>query len=175
MNYFEIFELPVQYALDAEALKRTYIKKSRQYHPDYFIHASEEEQAMALQKSSELNQALKVLLDPDTRLKYILQIAGVLEEEEKYSLDRVFLMEVMDINEQLMELEMEADPSMAENIKKQTHALLDESYQDVATMLEAPKAVDFTQEALLQLKGYYFKKKYLQRILDKIDGVLPPM
>lgn len=175
MNYFEIFEMPIQYALDVDQLKRTYLKKSRQYHPDYFIHASADDQATALQRTAEFNQGLKVLSDPDLRLKHLLQLRGVLEEDEKYNLEPAFLMEVMDINEQLMELEMEPNPVIAETIQKQTNELLEESYQEVSTLLEARIEGDYTQEALLQLKSYYFRKKYLQRILDKIDGVAPPM
>src|SRR6476646_1116887 len=103
MNYFEMFEIPVQLKVDKKALSGKFFELSRKYHPDYFINNGPEAQTEALEKSALLNKAFKTFQNPDETIKYVLQFKGLLEEEEKYELPAEFLMEVLEINEQLMD------------------------------------------------------------------------
>jgi hypothetical protein len=48
-------------------------------------------------------KGLKILQDRDQTIKYVLQLKGLLEEEEKYQLPPDFLMEMMEMNEKLLE------------------------------------------------------------------------
>ena len=58
MNYFELFNLPVTLKVDKSQLAKKYFELQKQFHPDFFIQASEDEQADALEKSSMLNTCL---------------------------------------------------------------------------------------------------------------------
>lgn len=99
-------------------------------------------------------------------MKYVLQLKGLLAEEEKYQLPPDFLMEMMELNEQLMDAQLEADKVVIEAMKQQINAVQDQIYAPVKTIIEGFDAVNTTEEALLQVKEYYFKKKYLSRILE---------
>src|SRR5262245_46427473 len=105
MNYFEIFEIPVQLKVERGDISKKFFELSRKYHPDYFVNRPSEEQAEALEISSQLNKAFKIFQNNDDTIKYVLQLKGLLEEEEKYQLPGAFLMEVLEINEQLMDAE----------------------------------------------------------------------
>lgn len=168
MNYFELFGLPMQLKIDTKVLPRKYFELSRKYHPDYFATASEADQKEALEMSAQLNKALKTLQNPDATLKYVLQLKGLLKEEEKYTLQPAFLMEVMSLNEQLMELEMAPDPALLNQTEAETKKLLDENYQLVAPILDNYQEAVTTEKELLQVKEYYFRKKYIERLRDKI-------
>ena len=158
MNYFELFDLPVSLNVDKSRLAKKYFELQKKYHPDYFTQATEAEQEEALEKSSAVNKALKILKDKDSTIKYLLQLKGLLEEEEKYLLPPDFLMEVMELNEELTAESATAINEFEKDIYSGVQSII-EQYDDAA----------ITTAELLKVKEYYFKKKYLQRILDRLD------
>jgi molecular chaperone HscB len=168
MNYFELYELPVTLKPDAALVKKKFYELSRRYHPDFFTNASDEEQANVLEKSSMVNRAYKVFLNEDETIKYVLQLKNLIEEEEKYNLEPDFLMEVMDINEQLMDAETGDNDEALSNSEAQTKILLYNIYEEVKPIVENYQEGITTDTEMLQVKDYYYKKKYLQRILGKI-------
>eukprot|EP01136_Pigoraptor_vietnamica_P003746 Opistho-1_new@33368 len=99
MNYFELYQIPLSLQPDLVQVKAKFYELSRLYHPDFHGQGTEEEQAEALETASQVNMAWKVFQHPDETLKYVLQLKGLLEEEEKYQLSPEFLMEVMDLND----------------------------------------------------------------------------
>lgn len=168
MNYFELYGLPIQFNPDKAYVQRKYYELSRKHHPDFYATASPEEQAANLEVSSLVNKAYKTFQDQDATIRYVLQLKELLEDEEKYKLDPEFLMEVMDINEALMDMEgNEGIQSLQTKVDELQQAIYEPVRQVVEGYVEGAAA----QEALLRVKDYYYKKKYLQRILDKIGGM----
>jgi len=159
MNYFELFEMPVTLEIDPGKLAKKYFELQKKYHPDFYTQASEYEQEEALEISSQLNKALKVFKDRDETIKYVLQLKGLLEEEEKYQLPPDFLLEMMELNEEL------SDDSAARiaSIEK-------ELYSEIASIIENYNDERIREQELQKLKAYYYKKKYLKRILDRLAG-----
>ena len=157
MNHFELFDLPVSFKVDKTKLAQKYFELQKKYHPDFFTQGTEHEQQEALEISSQLNKALKILRNEDETIKYVLHLKGLLEEEEKYQLPPAFLMEMMELNEEL-----------SENSAQQINKLEKEFYTQVKHFIENYDDSTTTTAALLKVKEYYYKKKYLQRILDRI-------
>ena len=157
MNYFELFEIPVSLQVDKNILSKKYVELQKKYHPDFFTRENEYEQANALERSSQINKALKVLKNSDETIKYVLQLKGLLQEEEKYQLPPAFLMEVMELNE-----------ALSEGSQQQVNDLEAEIYEPVKAIIKNFSFENTTTEELLKVKEYYYKKKYLQRILDRI-------
>ncbi len=157
MNYFELFEIPVSLKVDKASLAKKYFELQKKYHPDFFTNATEEEQNDVLEKSSSINKALKTFRNDDETIKYVLKLKGLLEEEEKYQLPPAFLMEVMELNE---------------NLSEDSAGLIDEFekdiYADVKSIIENYDDATATTADLLKVKEYYFRKKYLQRILERM-------
>jgi molecular chaperone HscB len=85
--------------------------------------------------------------------------------EEKYQLSNSFLMEMMDINEQLMEASMEEDATKKAAIQQELQNIQEAIYAPVKEIIEHYTDGVSTKEELLQVKEYYYKKKYLSRIL----------
>ena len=162
MNYFELFGLPVSLHPDRSLIAKKYFELQKQYHPDFYTNADEEEQREVLEISSMINKGLKVLQQPQETIKYVLHLKGLLEEEEKYQLPPDFLMEMMELNEKLHETDR-AD------FKTEVNELEDALYNEVKDIIEIYDDSSITTEDLLKVKEYYFKKKYLHRILDRLD------
>jgi molecular chaperone HscB len=163
MNYFELFDIPVSLKVDSASLSKKYFELQKKYHPDFYTRSSEDEKFDALEKSSLINKALKTLQNEEETIKYVLQQKQLLEEEEKYTLPPDFLMEMLELNEAVMEEEPAA-------VTKKIEAVEAELYGEVKAIIDTYKEGTTTSEELLRVKEYYYKKKYLQRILDRIDG-----
>ena len=166
MNYFELFEIPVQLVVNRSSLQKKFIELSRKYHPDYFATQSSEKQAEVLEISASLNKAWKTFQNPDETIKYVLRSKGLLEEEEKFQLPPGFLMEMMEINEQLAE----AKPTTITGLQSTLNNLQNEIYEPVKEIVEHYQEGVTTEKELLQIKEYYFKKKYLTRIRQQLAG-----
>lgn len=170
MNYFELFEIQVQLKVDKATLPRKYFELSRKYHPDYFVNDGTKAQVEALEKSAMLNKAFKTFQNPDETIKYVLQLKGLLEEEEKYELPPDFLMEVMDINEQLADAKKENNEAAISNLKSSILNFQSEIYKPVKEIVEHYQEGITPEKGLLHVKEYYYKKKYLQRINQQLAG-----
>jgi len=169
MNYFEIFGLPVQLKVDKTELPKKFFELSRKFHPDFYANSTPSEQQRALEITASLNKAFKTFQNPDETIKYVLQLKGLLEEEEKFQLPPEFLMEVLEINEKLMDAG--EDPALKLNLQSAIDNLQSEIYAPVKEIIELYKDNITTEEELLQVKEYYYKKKYLHRIQQQLNGM----
>lgn len=165
MNYFELYHIPVSFLPDRQQLKLKFYELSRKYHPDFYTQENEFEQGEALEISSQVNKAYRVLQNKDETIKYVLQLKGLLEEEEKYQLPPDFLMDMMELNEQLTDAKMEENESAIATLKKTIDSQEKEIYTPVKAIVENYEEGRTTTDELLEVKEYYFKKKYLNRIL----------
>lgn len=157
--------MPLTLLPDEKEVKKTFYELSRKYHPDFYTNAPEDEQAKVLEVSSQVNRAYKTFQNKDETIKYVLQQKGLLAEEEKYALPPSFLMEMLELNEQLMEAKAEGDEAAMSTFKEQIKNIETEIYEPVKNIVEHYQEGITTEEELLQVKEYYYKKKYLSRIL----------
>ncbi|OOF57049.1 Fe-S protein assembly co-chaperone HscB [Rodentibacter genomosp. 2] len=130
LNPFEIFDLPVDFQLDTQALNSRYLELQKALHPDNFVSASASEQRVAMQKSTEVNDALKTLKDPILRAEAIVAIhLGEQQDiEQKSTQDVAFLMQQLQWREQLENVERQKNEqaldALAAEIRKETQQLL---------------------------------------------------
>jgi molecular chaperone HscB len=170
MNYFELFEMPVELRPDKNALRKKFLELSGKYHPDRFAGGSNEEQEESLEMTSTLNKAYKTLSDQDQLLRYVLEQKGLLVTDEKYNLPPGFLMEMMELNDELAE-SGDDENKKAELIVKLRTAQ-QEIYEPVHPVIENYRDGVTGEAELLKLKDYYFKKKYLLRIAQQLGQKL---
>ncbi|MCG9598825.1 co-chaperone HscB [Vibrio sp. Isolate25] len=114
MNYFELFGLPSQFQLDGSLLSSQFRDLQKRFHPDNFANGSERDRLMAVQKASEINDAYQVLKSPLSRAEYILAENGVdIRGEQQTMSDPMFLMEQMELREELEAISTQSDPEDA--------------------------------------------------------------
>jgi molecular chaperone HscB len=162
MKYFDWFELSPGFFPDQGLVKKKYYALSRQYHPDFHVQQGEEALAAAEEKLQEIHEAYATLSNRQRTMAYILQQTVGMPEDEKYALPADFLMDMMELNEALQDADTEEGKlSVREQIKAQQQAL----YEHVEPIMAAYQAGVTSQEALLQVKQYYYQQKYLLRLL----------
>lgn len=168
MNYFELYGIAPSFTIDAAAVRKKFYELSRTHHPDFNGGGTATEQQEVLEKSAMINEAYKTLLNKDLLIKYILTSKGLLQEEEKYNLPPDFLMEVMDLNEQVMELDKD-DTTAVASLMATAKNLETELYEAIEPVMDNYSESTSTEKELLQVKDYYFKKKYLDRIISGLQ------
>ena len=104
-DYFAVFGLPRKLWIEISSLEQKFLQLSWKLHPDNFVNASERERELSLKRSSELNDAYRILRDPLARIEYLLEIEGERKEgKKKQQAPPELLEEVFELNESLDEL-----------------------------------------------------------------------
>jgi molecular chaperone HscB len=166
-NYFSYFNLPLSPSVDKAALKRAFYANSKKFHPDFHTLADEATRNDALEQSTTNNQGYKILNDEDRTLKHLLDIKGVLGEEGSNKMPQSFLMEIMEVNEALMELEFDDDPTARARIDSMVNELEAGFRTEVGDLLENYDDATTNEGELQRLKDYYLKKRYLLRLKNR--------
>src|SRR5579863_9108 len=104
-DYFTFFGLPQKLQIDESELEQRFHQLSWKLHPDNFVKSSEFEKNLALERSSELNDAYRTLREPVLRVEYLLLREKVRKEgTTKQQAPPELLEEVFELNESLDEL-----------------------------------------------------------------------
>jgi len=168
-NYFDFYELPVQFYPDQNAVKAKFYALSKQFHPDFFANESVEKQQEALDLSTLNNKAYQTLTNARKRLKYVLELKGVVVAEEAYQLPQSFLMEMMDINEALMDLEFEPDVAKRAQVKLDVEAIEKDLTNELSDLTKRFDSNPEESDVLLPLiKDNFYRQKYIDRIREKL-------
>ncbi|HFT1959924.1 co-chaperone HscB [Enterobacter ludwigii] len=130
MDYFTLFGLPAQYPIDLQALTIRFQDLQRQYHPDKFASGTQSEQLAAVSQSATINQAWQTLRHPLSRAEYLLSLHGFdLASEQHTVRDTAFLMEQLELREELDEIEQAKDEARLESFIKRAKGMFDTRHQ----------------------------------------------
>jgi len=104
-DYFALFDFPRKLRIETAELEQKFLQLNWKLHPDNFVNATEQERDLSLQRSSEVNDAYRILREPVARVEYLLEIEGARKEgEHKQQAPPELLEEVFELNESLDEL-----------------------------------------------------------------------
>lgn len=170
MNYFEFYEIPVQFHPDQDEIKKKFYVMSKKYHPDFYIGQPSEKQEEMLELSTLNNKAFQVLRNDQQRLHYLLTLKGQLTEGEHYTLPPAFLMEMMDINEAIMELEFEADAAKQAGIIAEVQTIETALNAELNRLTLLFDKGNSGKEVLTAIKDIYYRKKYIDRIKENLSS-----
>ena len=80
-SYFELFGLPLGFRVDGVRLAEGCRALQGAFHPDRYVHATDQERRLSLQAATRINEAYQTLRDPVRRARYLLDLleAGMVE------------------------------------------------------------------------------------------------
>lgn len=146
-NFFELFSLPTDFAIDEVALEKKYLEFQKLFHPD---NSSSDD----VSRSIEINQAYKILADDFLRACHLLALQGIdlLNDEKAVKPEMVTLLEVLELQEKIEEI---SDKNEIETLRKKISI---EVKQLIAQAIGAYKANDLKASAQFLVKAKYLKK-----------------
>ncbi len=115
------------------------------------------------------NKAYQTLSNAKKRLKYVLELKGIVATDEGYQLSQNFLMEMMDINEALMDLEFEPDAEKLAQVKRDVEAIEKDLSGELNDLISQFDQNPSASDTLLPLmKDNFYRQKYIDRIRERI-------
>lgn len=167
-NYFELFGLPQQFAIDESSLLPQYRALQRDYHPDRFAGGSEADKRQALQMSSYINEAYECLRSVRKRAQYLLQLAGVEKNDARTLSDDAFLMQQIEWRERLADIPARGQPlASLDKLKLEVENTQRSLCEDFASRYGAG---DLGEAAVLAEKLHFVEKMLAE--LDILEGRL---
>ncbi|MBL8921827.1 MAG: Fe-S protein assembly co-chaperone HscB [Myxococcaceae bacterium] len=167
MNHFEVFGLTPTLELDVKALEQRLRELSLEYHPDRFVQADAHTRLIALERTTALNDAFKVLKDPVRRAFYVLKLRGIdLDNEASAAQAKMpleFLEEVIERRERLEALKKTRDVAKA-------RAMADEIERDKGAALERAKAA-LAKDDLAGAAHQLGRVRYFTRFVEEVESL----
>ncbi|MFA0673649.1 co-chaperone HscB, partial [Vibrio sp. 10N.222.51.A6] len=165
MNHFELFGLPLQFQLDGSLLSSQFRDLQRQFHPDKFAIASERDRLLAVQKAAQINDAYQVLKNPISRAEYLLVQHGEdIRGEQQTMQDPMFLMEQMELREELEDI---ADSSDPEDALFAFEGKVSKMYKQQLSAIQQ----ELESEAWLEAADRVRKLKFIAKLKNEIELV----
>ncbi len=173
VNYFELFGIPVSYDVDLERLQRSYRALQKAVHPDRFAHASSQERRVSMQRTSIINQALHTLKHPVERAIHLLQLKGVdFTMDNETTMDAAFLMEQMEVREQLENIRETDDPlARLDSLSADIQAGMEHIAADFKQAYAADE-LDAAREAVRKLQFLFKAAKQIDELTANIEDEL---
>jgi molecular chaperone HscB len=160
-NHFDLFGLPRAFALEAEALERSYREIQSRVHPDRFAHAGDAERRASLQWTTRVNEAYRTLKDPVQRARHLLELHGVdVAFETNTAMPADFLAQQMELREALEEAKTPAALDQMRKGLSRQRSLLE---KQIAEAIDAKK--DYAGAA-----GLVRKLQFLDKLDSEIDA-----
>lgn len=164
-NYFQLFDLPMDFAVDLAQLGARYRQLQRELHPDRYAGATAHEQRLAVQYSALINEAYSTLRKPLARALYLLELSGMSRERiATQQIDGGFLITQMELREKLESLDGLIDPDVTLD-----HLVVEISGDMMHLQREFAKA--YAGGELSPAASACVKMQYLDKLLQEAEQI----
>ena len=123
-DYFEFYNLPEAFHLDEATLKQMYYAQSREYHPDFHATALPNVSRKSCIRPPSTPTPTAPSPTPTSAWPTFCASTACWKKANK-TIPPDFLMDMMELNEQLMELETEPDPAAVAKVENEVQAIAD--------------------------------------------------
>jgi molecular chaperone HscB len=165
MNHFEVFGLAPTVDLDVKALEQRLRERSLQYHPDRVPQGDAKQRLTALEMTTAINDAFKVLRDPVKRAVYLLKLKGLDLDNAAASnatMPLTFLQEVIEHREKLEALKARNDLTGVQRMA------IEMAKEKEASLAAAQAAL--RNESLTEAAHHLGRIRYFARFLEEVEA-----
>jgi len=176
-DHFEALEVPRTFGLPLEVLEAAFKRLNRLYHPDRFATKGDRERRYSLEHATAINDAWRTLRIPVKRAEYLLACWGRPVGENagrKISIPQDFLMEVLELREEIADARMEGNQATLDRKLEDAHARWRTHYTRAGELFRQAEALpDSERPARLDaLEQEVLKLRYMHSMLTD-HGVTP--
>lgn len=158
-DYFAVLSCERRFDIDADALRRTYLERMTERHPDKLAARSvRDTDANAGPDAALLTEACAVLTDPVTRAKHLLELRG--RPVDGAALDEAFFQRIISVREAVDAAA--GDERVLADIRAENSRALGEASRDLARA--------FANDDLDEAARLTAVVQYLSRTEEAVDG-----
>ena len=162
-NHFELFGLPVAFALESGRLDQAYRDIQARIHPDKFAHAGEAEQRLAMQWTTRVNEAYQTLKKPFDRANYLLRLQGIEAMDPKNTaMPMDFIMQQMEWREALEDAVQATDLDALQTLEQDLRTHAKALQAELARLIDDDKNYPRASETLR-------KVRFMDKLLEEVD------
>ena len=163
-NDFELFDLPMAFALDRGVLDARWKDLQREVHPDRHAAADAQTQRQAMQWSVRINEAYQRLKDPLQRAAYLCELNGApIQAENNTAMPPAFLMQQMEWREALEEAGSAATvEDLADAVAATRRRMLAELQQTADVQRDWPALAQ-------QVRALMFVERFAQDVETRLE------
>jgi len=163
-NDFELFDLPMAFALDRGALDARWKDLQREVHPDRHAAADAQTQRQAMQWSVRINEAYQRLKDPLPRAAYLCELNGApIQAENNTAMPPAFLMQQMEWREALEDAaSAQAVEDLADEVAATRRRMLAELEQTADVQHDWPALAQ-------QVRALMFVERFAQDVETRLE------
>jgi molecular chaperone HscB len=167
VDHFERLGLPRRFAVDAAALEREYLARSRAVHPDFHSAGSSSDLAASMDSAAALNEAYNTVRQPFARAEHLLALEGGPSASEHKAMPPAFLAEMLEARE-AVENARGSDADV-ERLDREFRERRDQLFADVTRQFElltqVPQGDPRRTKILHELHGLLNAIKFVQGLL----------
>ena len=169
-NHFELFKLPVKYAIDRTVLDDAYREIQKIVHPDKFVNASDTEKRVAMQWAMHTNDAYQILRHPIKRAIYLCELHGFdAEMQSNVTMSSDFLLSQIEWRETLENARTDKNVDKLEKLSIELRTIQQKNMEQLHQMLQS----QHFGEAIQLVRKMVFIEKFNDEInfaFDQIDS-----
>jgi molecular chaperone HscB len=169
-NHFQLFGLKPAFAVDSEALERTYREIQSRVHPDRFAHAGDAERRASMQWTSRVNEAYRTLRSPVARAKHVLELNGIdAGFETNTAMPPEFLMQQMEVREGLEAAQAGRDAGALDKVRDELVTQRRELESELSETID--RRADYVAAAQVVRKLMFLEKlgSEIDRVYEAIE------
>lgn len=163
---FAALDLSRDYDIDRARLQRAYLTEAAKWHPDRF--SDPVKRSEAEQRSAEINRARVMLEDDEQRADALLMLLGGPGKSDDKSLPDDFLMEILDVRQELEEAMQSGDAQGKQKVEQWADEQRAAYRKRVAELFRSagdPPDAETLQGIRLELNAW----RYIERLIEQID------
>ena len=169
-NHFQLFGLPLRYAVDDAALEQTWRTLAARVHPDRYATASAVERRVAMEWASNINEAYRILKSPLNRARYLCELSGCdIQAESNTSVDSEFLMLQIMLREQLDEAREQGRPDLLEALAGEICQARETMMREMAQLIDEQHNFE---QASKKVREWMFVEKLSQEVQASLNDHL---
>lgn len=166
INYFNHFNLEEKYFISIPLLRKKYYEISRDLHPD--LRSDQSNQSLNNIGIEEHNEAYKILLNPESRLFYLLKL-NLLVPDDKTGPGQSFLFDMIQMNEIIDEAHETSDQEKIQALQNEVNQMIEQDQNQSEKFLRQFDNGDRSHQIIEEIQRYYYRLKYYKRLLQNLD------
>lgn len=164
-DHFTLLGLPRRFSLDLSTLESAWKRVALAVHPDRFATRSAAEKRVAMQWSSQANEAYRVLKEPLSRARYLCELAGVdLQTETNTAMSPGFLLRQMSWHEEIDSLTEMANAHDRQRAQINLENELAEAEREISTSVNECLELERYDLAASRVREWMFLNKLIAQL-----------